>query len=170
MAKQTARKAGGSAKVTSIVKKVVEKPKSSYPYYVDEHEYGDDNKHNSLSGILDGEDVPNMEQLSVTKHLSVTEEVYLSAYINATEHTCGFIELGNLSAKYPKGKPKLLADLADEFVQNAGGYTMFMNTNGADAPSKNLEAALPLSKHWVKVKTYKNPGSGNMLTLWVTNN
>lgn len=39
-----------------------------------------------------------------------------------------------------------------------------------DSDSKSLEIALPLSKHWVKVKTYKNPSSGNMLTLWVTNN
>lgn len=175
MAKQTARKAGGPAQVNSIVKKIVSKPVSKplYPHYVDNDDYRDEKKFGSLKDLLDDNDydfIQERSSLNITKHLSTKEEVGFGAKIASAVHTCGFIELGEIGVSYPKGNPKTLADLMDEIVVNASGYTMFINTNGVDSDSKSLEIALPLSKHWVKVKTYKNPSSGNMLTLWVTNN
>jgi len=173
MAKQT-RKAGGPAKVTSIVKTVVSKPVSKpiYPFWEDKNSYNE-KKYGSIKDFLDDQnsgDIVEKCTINLSYNISAKEVVTVEFIASAATHTCGFIELGDIGVNYPKGNPKSLADAMDEMVVNAGGYTMFINTNGVDSDSKSLEIALPLSKHWVKVKTYKNPSSGNMLTLWVTNN
>lgn len=174
MAKKTAR-AGVPAKVTSIVKNVVAKkpePTSSYPYYEGGNGY---KEYNSLSKLVD--DVYNNElsetgeEYDLSKTISTKETVEFGYSVESAPNTCGFLELGNLSASAPNEKSyPHLVELLDAVVQYSNGYTLFMNTNGKKGVSNLLEKVLPMTKHWVKVKTYKNPGSGNMLTLWVTNN
>jgi len=173
MAKQT-RKAGVPAKVTTIVKKVItkqEKPVKKYPYYVDNEEY---DEHPAFANMMedkyDDTSVDEGTDYGFSKVIDEKgDEVFFSYEVSAAVHTCGFLELGELSASSSDKNLLHLADLLDGVVSFANGCTLFMNTNGA-GHSKILEKALPLSKHWVKVKTYKNPRSGNILTLWVTNN
>jgi len=172
MAKQT-RKPVLPGKVTPIIKKVVAKQKKSvekYPYYIDAR---DEEKHLTFANMMedkyDGEAI-NGVNYGFTKVINEKEEVFFGYDVTAAPHTCGFLEIGEINV-YCSSEKNLshLAELLDNMVGFSKGYTMFMNTNGID-DSKILEKTLPLSKHWVKVKTYKNPGSGNMLTLWVTNN
>lgn len=173
MAKQTA-KAGIPAKVNTIVKRVIakqEKPVKKYPYYADDEGHEHLTFANMMEEKYDDASVDEGIIYGFTKVINEkNDKVYLRYEVSPAAHTCGFLELGELSVTAADKNLSHLVDLLDSVVGFATGYTLFINTNGTSSTSKTLEKALPLSKHWVKVKTYKNPGSGNMLTLWVTNN
>lgn len=165
-------------KITTITKKVtVKKPiiklEKRYPFYYAEN---DDRRYASLNSLIATEYMQRMSICSdtyyLTKQISEKENVDFSYEVSSSVYTCGFLELGELYVNSDISVKKNLthlAELLDGIIPFTEGYTLFMNTNGKGS-SEILEKALPLTKHWVKVKTYENPGSGNTLTLWVTNN
>ena len=119
MAKQT-RKAGGSVKVTSIVKTVVSKPVSKpiYPFWKDENSY-DEKKYGSIKDFLDdqnSEDIVEEGNINLSYNISAKEVVTVEFTASAATHTCGFIELGDISVNYPKGNPKFLATTTSSFL------------------------------------------------------
>lgn len=159
------------SKVTSVISKKVrplpKKPKV-YPFYT----YPDENEEYSNISDVINDDMGSGESFDVTKHLSSLLTVDFSFTTDASQHTCGFIEVGELSTNARTDYPSsinALSGLLDDIVTCSKGYTLFMNTNESKC-CKAIAAAAAKSAYWVKVKTYLNPGSKNMLTLWVTNN
>lgn len=144
------------------------KVEDKYPYYtLDEEEFKNAKDYLEETG---GFYIKDIDDLEFVKFISNRKVVKLQFSTDPATHTCGFIEVGDLScSKVTKEDAVHLADLLDNLVILSDGYTLFMNTNG-ESYSLYLERALPLTKNWNKVKVYKNPGSGNTLTLWVTNN
>ena len=158
-------------KVTSVKsQKVASLPLKSkvYPYYKDLYE---EKEYLNISEVI-CRSMSLGESYKVEKHISNKLAVAFCFKTDGTWYTCGFIELGELStsAKINNSSTILvLADLLDEVVTCSKGYTLFMNTNEYH-DCKAIAAAAAISKYWTKVKTYINPGTKNMLTLWVTNN
>ncbi len=161
-----------SKKVTPVSKRKVQpekiKPKQ-YPVYEDNE--GDEQEYLNLSEIINSK-LHNQDCYNITRYQSEKNSVNFEFEAEASEYTCGFLELGNLATDVKHTSPEKVAQLSnllDEIVTCAKGYTLFINTNG-DRDCITIAKALSISKNWVKVTTYLNPGSGNMLTLWVTNN
>lgn len=160
--------------VNQIVKKVVTRKVvevSKYPSFEDKN----GSKHANLSRAMNADGYENMASIKsndyiIIKNIGPGQELRFEFAVNATEHTCGFLELGDLGITDSTRNFKEVAQLLDEIVECSGGYTLFMNTNGKTAASILLEKALPFSKHWAHIKKYNNPNSKNTLTLWVTNN
>lgn len=158
-------------KIKPVKKKILPKVSSEdkYPYYREENK---DMRFDSLKSLMNEvycNDVSEYGEVNLSKQLNSNEFVSFDCEINATRHTCGFHEVGDLSTKCLDANLSHLVEILDSLVLNANGKTMFMNTNGK-YDCIILEKALPKCKYWTKVKEYNNPNSGNTLTLWVTNN
>lgn len=154
----------------NTVKSVQVKKLKKYPFYIDNDD-NDDDQYEDLSIIIAGK-LHNCESYSITRYANEKESVNFSFEADASTYTCGFLELGDLSTDaVSNNKSNIinLSNLLDEIVTCSKGYTLFMNTvNKGDC--LKIEKALTISKYWTKVKTYINPGTKNMLTLWVSNN
>ena len=156
--------------VTSVTKKTVKPKVKQYPIYVDTEE--SDDEYLNLSDLIT--DVLHNEiEFNIQKYSDEKDFVDFHFEAESSLYTCGFLELGHLGTNVRVShSPKKIADLSnllDEIVTCSKGYTLFMNTDTTPVCTA-IAKALSISKYWVKVKTYLNPGSGNMLTLWVTNN
>ena len=158
--------------VTAVNKKTVNpiKPKAKqYPIYVDTEE--SDDEYLNLSDLIT--DVLHNEiEFNIQKYSDEKDFVDFHFEAESSLYTCGFLELGSLGTNARIANPKkidALSNLLDEIVTCSKGYTLFMNTDTTPVCTA-IAKALSISKYWVKVKTYINPGTKNMLTLWVTNN
>lgn len=62
---------------------------------------------------------------------------------------------------------KELITILDSLIKR--GFTFSITTNGTKS-YKIIEAALNKSKYWTKVKSYKSASSGNIISIYMTNN
>lgn len=93
------------------------------------------------------------------------DDIYFE--LGQSPYCCGFREVGDL--QLTKGtKIEFITNILDALVVK-NPYTMYINTN-AKGSSIEYEKALAKCKYWQKVKTYKNPGSSSIITLWISKN
>lgn len=84
------------------------------------------------------------------------------------KNCCGVIELGNLECQNTV-KLDDLAEFLDGIVSIGGGLTFMINTVSSGSCA-TFEKALAKCKYFTKVKSFKNPNSGNIITTWLSNN
>jgi len=128
----------------------------------------------------DGEYYETLEQLVKQEIKIVGNEYYdhtielkfsnkkLNFDTSTLAYCCGITELGNFRINV-NIKIEDLTKFFDLLVAGITNHTLIINTNGID-DSKTLETALVKCKNWTAVKKFKNSNSGNMITIWISNN
>lgn len=106
----------------------------------------------------------------------------LSFDVGELNHCCGALLLGSFSiACIPDShKKKIWAELQPEMIELFNGLPQLLSNKGLtltctttsekDSPSKLVGHVLEKCSFWTAVKTWKNKNSGNLITLWVSNN
>lgn len=95
------------------------------------------------------------------------ETFYIDFSTDAVQHCCGVLEFGNLdiSNDFPL---KPFEELFSNLINKNKGQTFIINTNGRD-DSKTFETLLSKTNLFTPVKKFKNGGSGNIITIWISN-
>ncbi len=156
-------------KATAIKKnKVTPKSKTltSYPKF-----QANGNESSNLDEVMKDEIENNEgEGLGINVRLSAgSPRVSLHFSEQENQFCCGIRDLGELSISSNFPIPTA-TKILDSFIKNSHkGYTFTMSTNGI-GQNKTFELALAKCEYWTKIKTFKNANSGNMVTLWVSNN
>lgn len=128
---------------------------------------------------LGSREIPSLENFS--KDIGVDEDSYkitiktsekdifnFKFSASSTHHCCGFVELGNFSMPYYENKTQTeaLRILFENFGKHTE-YQLFACT--VDDGCRILEDALEECKNWTNVKSFDNPNSSNVITLWISN-
>lgn len=87
---------------------------------------------------------------------------------SSSVYCCGFIELGDFTMPYYKNEDQTeaLRILFENFGSHSE-FQLFICT--ISNTCLILENALKQCKNWTKVKTFDNPNTNNLITLWVSN-
>ena len=102
----------------------------------------------------------------------------LKFVLSKNRFCCGLLEIGGLSFTLINSNTikaldadteKLFADLMDELINIRDGNTLMLTTNGKDI-SLHFEKVLSKSDSWTAIKSYRNSNSGNIVTIWISNN
>ncbi len=157
-------------KVTPITKVKVpaaKKVEAKYPKYVSNNGTGEE-----LGTLTEAFQDDNNIEDGYSVDIEVMEAAnspskYVSFDVAMLPNCCGVLEIGHLNVAntFPVEE---LTNLLDLSVQEAGGRTLIMNTNGK-SDSIIFEMAIVKCKYWSLVKTFKNT-TGNTIKMWVSNN
>jgi hypothetical protein len=96
------------------------------------------------------------------------QEYHLYGTLSTLPHCCGIREVGDLSISkdFPQ---KLFNEFMKAFTSYYKGTTFIINTNNKN-DSIIFERLLAKCPYFVDIKRFINKTSGNIITLWVSNN
>ena len=128
---------------------------------------------------LGSREIPNLKNFSqdlgedgdsyiITIKTSEKDKFNFKFNTSSSSHCCGFIELGDFTMPYYENE--IQTEALRVLFENFGSHSEFqLFTCTIDDGCKILEDALKECKHWTKVKSFDNPNTNNLITLWVSN-